>query len=311
LKQSESVFEQTKLLSERQPLDIFNKAIDQISLEKDIITKAGAIMVLGKLAEQSSQYAAYIIQLIAAFVRKEAKKLKNDDFEQMVYDKNKAVEVLKSLPKHFTGEDKTPKERQDKLPDFINEFDGKSEGEIKNILNHIFEKVIDAHYSIPEWSRFVGYGDKNEERYDIQASLDVLGHLSTKYPYFAPFINLANTNLRFFSFHAMNFKDTGFRRCDMRGVSIVNSTFEKCIAVATDFTGAIMKDVKFNHADLRYCNFRGARLIDTKFTGANICGANFINAVDLKVDNFKDVEIDEGTSFSEDFLRIIKNIKNK
>src|SRR5690606_23898952 len=65
----------------------------------------------------------------------------------------------------------------------------------------------------------------------------------------------------------------------LAGASLQRSRMTGVIAVAADFTDAIMKDCKLIRANLKQASFRGADLAGADLSGADLSGADLSDAI--------------------------------
>jgi len=118
------------------------------------------------------------------------------------------------------------------------------------------------------------------------------------------------------------------KRIDLRGISLGHSTIEgadlsNAVLINSDFTGATLRDIKFEasylarvyfrettcegidftNADLRGANFRDSKLLDVDFSGANLVGAKFENVEGDNVFISDSTQIDSTTNFKNSNLK--------
>ncbi len=92
-------------------------------------------------------------------------------------------------------------------------------------------------------------------------------------------IAAADAKLGFRIVEAKSRKDTQAQGACLVGANLERSKLTGIVAVAADFTDAIMKDCKMVRANLKQASFRGADMSGADLSGADLSGADLRDAV--------------------------------
>ncbi|RZJ19895.1 MAG: pentapeptide repeat-containing protein, partial [Brevundimonas sp.] len=92
-------------------------------------------------------------------------------------------------------------------------------------------------------------------------------------------IAAADARLGFRVIEARSVRDTTAQGACLAGANLERSKLTGVVAVAADFSDAIMKDCKLVRANLKQASFKGANLAGADLSGADLTGADLRDAV--------------------------------
>src|SRR5690606_11360703 len=92
-------------------------------------------------------------------------------------------------------------------------------------------------------------------------------------------IAASDAKLGFRVIEAQKRSDTQAQGANLSGANLQRSRLTGIVAIAADFTDAVMKDCKLVRANLKQATFKGADLAGADLSGADLSGADLTDAV--------------------------------